>query len=120
MATRLGLAIDPVTNDLYLDAAGNLATVTDAEAVGQHAKQRLGTFQGEWAYDTTAGVPWLSQILGKGYDPALAESVVKAELLDTDGVTEITSFSVGFEKGTRGLIINEVEVLTDYDEVATL
>lgn len=120
MATRIGLAIDPVTNDLLLASDGSLATVTDAEAVGQHAKQRLSTFQGEWVYDTTAGVPWLSQILGKGYDPALAESVVKAELLDTDGVEEITSFSVGFEKGTRGLIINEVEVLTDYDEVATL
>lgn len=120
MATRIGLAIDPVTNDLFLASDGNLATVTDAEAVGQHAKQRLSTFQGEWVYDTTAGVPWLSQILGKGYDPALAESVVKAELLDTDGVEEITSFSVGFEKGTRGLIINEAEVLTMFDEVATL
>lgn len=120
MATRIGLAIDPATNDLFLDSAGNLATVTDAEAVGQHAKQRLGTFQGEWVYDTTAGVPWLSQILGKSYDPALAEAVVKAELLDTDGVEEITSFSVGFDKTSRGLNINEVEVLTDYDEVTSL
>lgn len=120
MATRIGLAIDASTNDLYLASDGSLATVTDAEAVGQHAKQRLSTFAGEWAYDTTCGVPWLSQILGKGYDPALAEAVVKAEILDTDGVTEITSFSVSFDKTSRGVTVNEVEVLTVYDEVVQL
>lgn len=120
MATHVGLAIDASTNDIFLDATGNLATVTDAEAVGQHAKQRLGTFAGEWFLDNAAGVPWLSQILGKGYDPALAEAVVKAEILDTDGVTEITSFSVSFDKTSRGVTINEVEVGTVYDETVSL
>lgn len=120
MATRIGLAIDPVTNDLFLDGTGNLATVTDAEAVGQHARQRLGTFSREWFLDTTCGVPWLSQILGKGYDPALAEAVVKAEILDTDGVTEITSFSVSFDKTSRGVTVKEVEVLTVYEETVAL
>lgn len=115
---RVGLAIDQVTNDLYLTADGNLALATDALAVGQHARQRLSTFEGEWFLDTTAGVPWLTKILGKGYDPALAEAVVKASILGTDGVTEITSFSVSFGRETRGLTIRSVEVLTDYDEVA--
>lgn len=120
MATRITLGGDPVTNDLHLDASGDLAMPTDAEAVGLHVKDRLETHQGEWFLDNTAGVPWLSQILGKGYDPALAEAVVKAEILDTDMVTEITSFSVGFDKGSRGLIINEVEVLTEFDEVVSV
>lgn len=120
MATRITLGGDPVTNDLYLDASGDLAMPTDAEAVGLHVKDRLETYIGEWFLDNTAGVPWLSQILGKGYDPALAEAVVKAEILDTDMVTEITSFSVGFDKGSRGLIINEVEVLTEFDEVVSV
>ena len=119
-AVRFGVAIDQATNDLFLTAAGNLATVTDAEAVGQHARQRLSTFSREWFLDTTAGVPWLDQILGKAYDPALAESVVKAEILNTDGVTEITSFSVSFDKATRGLIIRSVEVGTVFDEEVTV
>lgn len=114
-AVRFGLAIDQTTNDLYLTSDGNLATVADAEAVGQHARQRLSTFSGEWFLDTTAGVPWLDQILGQTYDPALAESVVKAEILNTDGVTEITSFSVAFDRNTRGLIIRSVEVGTIFD-----
>lgn len=114
--SRIGIALDPVTNDIYLDASGNLAMVTDAEAVGQHARQRLQTFQGEWFLDTACGVPWLSQILGRNYDPALAEAVVKAELLNTDGVTEITSFSVSFDRASRGLFIRSVEVGTIYDQ----
>jgi hypothetical protein len=115
-AVRVGLAIDQITNDLFLTGDGNLATVIDAEAVGQHVRQRLSTFSGEWFLDTAAGVPWLDQILGKSYDPALAESVVKSVILDTDGVTEITSFSVAFDKATRGLLIRSVEVGTIFDE----
>jgi hypothetical protein len=112
----MGLAIDQATNDLHFSADGNLAIVTDAEAVGQHARQRLSTFQGEWFLDTTVGVPWLSQILGQRYDPALAEAVTKACLLTTDGVTGITSFSVSFGRVTRGLFIKSVDVTTDYDQ----
>ena len=119
-AVRIGLALDEATNDLFLRDDGSLAVVTDAEAVGQHGRQRLQTFAGEWFLDTTCGVPWLDQILGKGYDPALAESVVKAELLDTDGIEEITSFSVGFDKATRGLIIRGINVLTMFDEEVAL
>lgn len=118
--THIGLAIDPITNDLFVDGSNNLAIVTGAEAVGQHARQRLKTFQGEWFLDTSAGVPWLAQIMGAKYDPALVEAVVKAEILDTDGVVEITSFSVGFDRSTRNVIIRDVEVLTVYDEEASI
>jgi len=118
MTSRIGLGINQATNDLYFDDGGNLVMVTDALAVGQHARQRLQTFEGEWFLDKTAGVPWLTKILGKRYDPALAEAVTKASLLGTDGVTEITTFAVSFGRGARGLFIRSVEVMTDYDEVA--
>lgn len=114
---RVGIAIDQSTNDLQIAADGNLVMVRDAHAVGQHARQRLQTFEGEWFLDGTVGVPWLTQILGKGYDPALSEAVVKATLLATDGVIDITSFSVGFNQPTRGLNIRGVEIKTDYDQV---
>lgn len=116
---RVGLAVDPASNDVYLALDGNLATVHDAHAVGQHVRQRLMTHRGEWFLDTEAGVPWLDQLLGRAYDSALAEAVVKAEILDTDGVEEITSFSVRFFREPRNLDIHSVEVLTEYDlEVA--
>lgn len=116
MSPRIGLAISHAANDLIVDEDG-LVLVYEAQAVGQHVRQRLMTFQGEWFLDKNVGVPWLVRILGNKFDPDLAESVVKAEILKTDGVREITSFSVSFAKATRGLIIKEVEVITDYDEV---
>lgn len=111
-----GLAIDPDTNDLFLTATGELAIVEGAEACGQHARQRLMTFQGEWFLDNTAGVPWLSEIMGKQYNPELAEAVVKNEILDTDGVTDISSFSVSFNNEVRNLIIKQIEISTIYNE----
>lgn len=116
----MSLAIDQTTNDLYLEADGNLAWVKNAEAVGQHARQRLQTYEGEWFLDTSAGVPWLEQILGKAYDPALAEAVVKAEILETNGVTGIEGFSVSFDRGTRRLNIRSIEVMTKYGEVTEI
>ncbi len=113
--TRFAFAIDAKTNDLFMDNTGMVATVSDAEAVGQHVKQRLQTYSGEWFLNTTVGVPWLEEILGRKYDPALAESVVKTEILNTDLVTGISSFSVGFDRGTRGVIIKSVTVETTYD-----
>lgn len=118
MIDRIGLAIDPNTNDLFLRADGSLAVVTDALAVGQHVRQRLKTFENEWFLDSSAGVSWLTEIFGKQYDPAMAEAVVKAEIMDTDGVTEITGFSVQFFREKRDLDIYNVSVLTVYDEKA--
>lgn len=118
--TRFALALNPGSNDLYLAPDGHIATATDAEAVGQHARQRLQTYQGEWFLDTTAGVPWLRDILGQKFNPALAESVVKAELLNTDGVEAITAFSVSFGHATRGIAIRNIEVGTMFDEEARL
>lgn len=114
--SHIGLAIDPTTNDLFLRTDGSLAIVTGAEAVGQHVRQRVMTFEGEWFLDVTCGLPWLDQLFGRRYDPALAEAIVKAEILDTDGVTEITSFSVAFKSALRNLVIKDVRVLTVYDE----
>ena len=120
MSDRVGLAIDQTTNDLHLDEDGNLALARNTLAVGQHARQRLKHFAGEWFLDTTAGVAWLSEILGNQFDPTLAEAIVKAEILNTDGVTEISDFSVTFDRSTRGVAATRIAVLTIYDEGVTL
>lgn len=113
---HFGLSIDPDTNDLHLAANGDLAIVQGSDAVAQHIRQRLMTFAGEWFLDTTAGMTWLAEIMGREYDPALAEAIVKAEILRTHGVTEITSFSVGFSSEVRALEIKDVQVVTAYGE----
>lgn len=112
--THFGLDLDPKTNDLRLTRNNQLSVVENGEAVALHIKHRLMTFKGEWFLDTEAGVPWLGDVLGRAYDPALAEAVVKAEILDTHGVVEITSFSVAFAGDLRKLEIKHISVMTVY------
>lgn len=115
---RVGLALKRIAGepaDLYLEEDGNLAIVRNAEAVGQHVRQRLLTHAGEWFLDTRAGVPWLRDILGGQFNAVLAEAVIKAEVLDTDGVVDISSFSVRFDRNSRGLSAFGIEVGTEYD-----
>ena len=123
IVSRFGLALrrdGSAPADLYLDASGSLAVVRDTEAVGQHVRQRLMTYLGEWFLDREVGVPWIRDIVGHGYDPVMAESVLKAEILDTDGVTDINSFSVRFDNSTRGLSAYDIDVMTDYDQEASV
>lgn len=123
MPNHIGLALRPNDfgiHDLALTSSGDLELVYGAEAVGQHARQRLMTHSQEWFLDTAAGVPWLSDILGRKYDPALAEAVVKAEIMGTHGVTGTDNFSVSFVRGTRELRIRDVSVTTTYDETVSI
>ncbi|MCW7544919.1 hypothetical protein N7I30_14015 [Aurantimonas litoralis] len=121
--TRLAPASRPNADgihDLALTPEGDLEFVYDAEAIGQHARQRVMTFQGEWFLDTTCGVPWLDQIMGRQFDPALSESVIKKELIETDGVTAIEAFSISFNRRLRGLNVTRATLATEYDEEVTV
>lgn len=119
--TMLALAAQPAGgHDLYLDEDGQIAFVHDAEAVGQHSRCRLMTHRGEWFLDTTAGVPWLDNILGKRVDLTLAEAVIKAEILKTDGVTGISSFDLRFRAATRGLDLASATVETIFSEAVSI
>lgn len=102
--------------DIYADENNNIALVQDARAVAQHIKQRLKMHRGEWDLDFEAGVPWLDELLGRQYDPALAEDVVKTCIVETHGVREITQFSVSFDVITRGVLPRSIRVLTVYDD----
>ena len=112
---HFGLSILQETNDLHLDSAGNLAIARGPRAVAQHVRQRILCFEGEWFLNVEAGMPWIYDILGSNYNPALSEAIVKAEILDTDGVTTIESFSISFSRGVRRLNIRDVEAGTIYD-----
>lgn len=112
---HVDLAIDQATNDLYVESDGNVAFAVGARGVAQHVRARLMTFRGEWFLDIDAGVVWLAEIMAEQYNPALAEALVKSEVLDTPGVVAINAFSVGFDPRLRNLVIKEIEVGTEYD-----
>lgn len=59
------LLLDQVNWDLLLDASGDIAVATEPYSLAQDAASAIKTFLGEVYYNTTLGIPWLQQILGK-------------------------------------------------------
>jgi len=104
-------------NDLTLDETGNLRMVYDAQAVGEHARQRLQFFKGEWFLDPRIGVPWFEQVLGfSGTRPQVSEAIVKRVILQTPGVTGLSGINTTFDRAVRGMRVSDVLVETEFDE----
>lgn len=126
MHKYLGLGLDPsvvghkAVHDLHLDSSGNLVMVGDAEAVGQHAKQRLLTYLGEWFLDADVGVPWFQHVFVRPYDEAIAGGVIKRTILRTPGIREIVLFDMHIVGRNRQIDIPTCEALTEFDEVVEL
>src|ERR1700676_4545555 len=59
------LLLDTVAWDLLRDAAGNIAVASEPYSLAQDAASAIMTYQGEAFWDTTIGVPYLTQIFGK-------------------------------------------------------
>jgi hypothetical protein len=75
------------------------------EAVAQAVQTGLKLFQGEWFIDTSAGVPWRQNILGK-YSSNAYDMILKAQILNTQGVQTLNSYTSTESTQTRGLTVN--------------
>jgi hypothetical protein len=74
--------------------------VDQPEAVAQAVQTGLRLFQGEWFTNTSAGVPWRQSILGK-YSQNAYDLILKAQILNTQGVKTIDSYSSSVDETTR-------------------
>lgn len=117
MVDFVGLAIEP-HNDLRVDATGSPVLVYDAEAIGQHIRQRLKLWAGEWFLNTAAGVEWTRYVLGRPpSEMPIAESIIKAEIAATPGVSEILEFNAVYDRVSRGLRIERCQIATVFDDI---
>jgi len=64
------LLLDTTAWDLTSDLDGNIAMATNPYAIAQDVASALRLFKGECFFDTTRGVPYFNQILGRA--PPLA------------------------------------------------
>lgn len=92
---------------------------SDAEAVAQDVKTRLQLLRGEWFLDVEDGVPYLQQICTKPANFPLAESVIKQRIITTEGVAEVTEFSMTYDSETRRLSIS-AKVRTQFNNFADI
>ena len=102
-------------NDIFLN--GNRISVNqDAEQVAQKVKTKLLFYQGEWFLDITVGVPYFQQVFVKPALIGTIESLIKSQIINTDGVSKLTSFSSNFDKSTRKMSVS-FSALTIYGEI---
>lgn len=106
--------------DLKLDSSHDLAIenfdlvlISGVDQVIQKIDIRLRFFLGEWFLDTTAGLPYYTNVLKKDFDIGLLESSFKAQILGTEGVDSLLEFDLSLQD-TRTLIVTfKVSILDE-------
>lgn len=96
----MDLKVDDSTGDLVL-VNGDLVLVERGEAVKQSVRQNLRMFRGEWFLDLDEGTPWFQDILIKSPRIELVEGIIKARIIQTPGVIELTSFVAEYDNTNR-------------------
>jgi hypothetical protein len=79
--------LDPLGWDLVIDATGSIAMASDPYSLAQDAASAVRAFEGEVWYDTTAGVPYWTQILGHPVPLSLIREAIRTAALTVPGVT---------------------------------
>ena len=119
------VALDPATWGLTWDGRGRLAMASGPAAVAQGMACRLKNVRSEWFADLDSGVPWFERpgvppetaILGQRFDEPRVLAPMRAAILDTPGVTSISSLSVTVDAPTRRVRVTTVAI-TEFDDLA--
>lgn len=86
------ILLDTLTWDLVLDVDGNIAHASDPYALAQDAASAIRTFLGEVYFDTSVGVPYLQEILGKNPPLALLKAQFERAALTVEGIVSATCY----------------------------
>lgn len=84
------------------------------EAVAQAVLTRLYFFTGEWYLDTSDGTDWKRKVLGR-YTLGSYDMIIRARILDTEGVTGITAYESVLSADNRSLRVTAT-ISTAYGE----
>ena len=90
------LLLDQTLWDLCADASGNIALAAPPYALAQDAASACKLFIAELWYDTTQGVPYIQQILGKYPPLSLVKAQLAAAALTVPGVVTAQVFITSF------------------------
>ncbi len=104
--------------DLAVDANNNIAIVIEPTSLAQDAASAIQTYLGEYYFDVTVGVPWLTQVLGVNPPPPLA--LLKQLLIDAAlGVSpDIASAQVFITSFSNRSISGQVQVVGTSGQVS--
>jgi len=77
------------------------------DAVGQAVLTRLKLETGQWFLDLEEGTPWNTQVLGK-YTEDVRDPILRARILQTQGVKELIDYSSNLNRETRGFSVSAI------------
>lgn len=92
------LKLDPTTHDIIINRGTE--KVGGVDYVAQLVKTNLLFLLGEWDLDETLGIDWYN-MMGKNYDLSIIQGIVTQAIVDTQGVTDITSVDITIDRPTR-------------------
>ena len=84
----------------------DLSLINELDYVRQKLAIRLQFFYGEYIYDTSKGVKYYDYVYIKNPDLDLVSDVLKATILDTTDVNEITEFELDYDPSARSMTVN--------------
>jgi len=84
------LLLDTVKWDLVLDSGSNWAIATEPYQVAQDVASAIRLFLGELWYDTSKGVPYLTDVLGHSPPPTYFQSLIEQAALTVPTVVSAT------------------------------
>ena len=99
------LLLNPTTWDLVIDASGNIAVADGPYALAQDAASAIKLFLSELWFDTTQGVPYFEQILGRPPNISLLKAKLSTAAKTVPGVVSAVVFITAFtDRGVRGQV----------------
>lgn len=81
-------------NDLYLDANGNLAIVSNLNAVLQGCEQAVKTQLGELVLQTTLGVPYFDAVYTGVPNINAFNAAIRSAITSIPGVVQVVSLDI--------------------------
>lgn len=79
--------------------------INSPQAVAQAVQTRLALNMGEWFTDTSDGTPWQTEVLGHRYAGRNPDAAIKARILATPGVQQLSNYTSVFDGQTRKLTV---------------
>lgn len=101
------LLLDQILWDFVLDADGNIAVASEPYSLAQDAASAIRTYLGEVYFDTTVGVPYLQEILGRSPPLTLLKSELKKA---AETVPDVASASVFIATVAGRVVTGQVQV----------
>lgn len=111
------LYLDPNTWDLTLTADGDIAIAKAPYSTAQSVANAIRLFEGELYYDTSKGVPYFDEVLGKPHSYAFFKYRMEEAARRVNGVTDV---NVSISSHNGRVIVGTVSFKDENNETYTV